>query len=158
MRLLILIQEILEIVVVPAALASLHRDLLRLVLLLAHGLEDLLELLLVDLLPQLAGAGQLDEPALDIVGARGFYEANPPQPIGGIGLEDLGEDRLPNLCVALPAKDRQSVLGIDLGGTWTRFCSSSCCPPWPSPCCDWSCCNRARRMASKSSSAIAQSC
>ena len=69
-----------------------HSDLLRLLLLLAHSLQDRLELLLVDLLAQLAAARQHNQSTLDVFCARGFDEADAADAVGGFGLEDLRED------------------------------------------------------------------
>ena len=89
----ILVQQVIQIIIVPAALPPVHSDLLRLLLLLAHSFQNGLELSFVDLLAQLAAASKHDQAALDIFCARGLDEANTANAVGGFRLEDLGEDR-----------------------------------------------------------------
>ena len=46
----VLIKQVVQIIIVPTALASVHSDLLRLLLLLAHSFQDAFQLLFVDFL------------------------------------------------------------------------------------------------------------
>lgn len=69
----ILIQQVVQVIIIPAALSPVHSDLLRLLLLLAHSLQDRLELSFVDFLAQLAAASQHDQAAFDILCARGLH-------------------------------------------------------------------------------------
>ena len=89
----ILIQQVIQVIIVPAALPPVHSDLLRLLLLFAHSLQNRLELRLVDFLAQLATTSKHDQAALDILCARGLHKADSANAVGGFGLEDLGEDR-----------------------------------------------------------------
>lgn len=74
----VLVQEIVQIVVVPAALPPLHRDFLRLLLLLTDRIQDVLELRFRDSCSQLSAPRQHDEPVLDIFRARGLDQSDPP--------------------------------------------------------------------------------
>lgn len=64
-----LIQQITQIIIVPPALTPRHSDLLSLLLLLADSFQDLLQLLLIHLLPQLSASRKHNQSILDIVGA-----------------------------------------------------------------------------------------
>jgi hypothetical protein len=88
----ILVKQVIQVIIIPTTFPSVHSDLLCLLLLLAHSFQDRLELLLVDLLPQLSTARQHDQTALDVFGAGGFDETNATDAVGGFGLEDLRED------------------------------------------------------------------
>jgi hypothetical protein len=46
----ILVQQVVQVIIVPTTLAAVHRDLLSLLLLLAHSFQNGLELCLVDFL------------------------------------------------------------------------------------------------------------
>lgn len=87
-----IIQQIVQIIIIPPALAPINSDLLSLLLLLANRLEDGLELLLVDFLAQLAAAGEHDQAVFDVLRPRGFHQANAADAVGGRGLEDLLQD------------------------------------------------------------------
>ena len=90
-----ILQQIIQIVIVPAAAAAAidHNLTLLLLLLLGDGAQQLLELVLGDLLAQLARAGEHDEAVLNVCGARLLDEADAAEAVGGFGGEDLGEDR-----------------------------------------------------------------
>jgi len=83
------------IVIIPTASPPIHNNLLLLLLiLLCDRAQNPLELLLADLLPDLAGAREHNEPVFYIGGARLFYETYAAEAIGCIGCEDLGKDRI----------------------------------------------------------------
>jgi len=88
----ILIEQVIQVIVIPTTFPPVHSDLLCLLLLLAHSFQDRLELLLVDLLAQLSTASQHDQTTLNIFGAGGFDKTNATDAVGGLGLEDLRED------------------------------------------------------------------
>lgn len=90
------IKQVVVVVIPPTA--SLHDDfLLLLFLLLGYGAQDVLQLVLGDLLAQLARPGQHDEAVLDVGGARFLDHADTAQTVGGLGEEDLGENGLAGL-------------------------------------------------------------
>lgn len=66
--------------------------LLILALVLGHGVQQLLELVLGDLLAQLTGLGEHDETGFDVSSAGFLNKADATQTIGGFGLEDLVQD------------------------------------------------------------------
>ncbi len=85
------VQQVIIIIIPP--LPPRHDNLL-LLLIVRHGVEQLLELVLGHLLAQLARLRQHDEPVLDVGRALLLDQADAPQPVGRLGLEDLVEDRL----------------------------------------------------------------
>lgn len=99
-----IIKQIVQIVIIPAALAPIHRDLLRLLLLLADGFQDALQLLLVDFLAQLAAARQHDQAVLDVLRAGSFHQPDAADAVGGGGLEDLLQDGGADFGFAFPMK------------------------------------------------------
>lgn len=77
------------VVIVVPSLATINDDLLLLVL--RHGVEEILELGLGDLLAQLARLREHDEAVLDVVGALLLDEADAAQAVGRFGVQDLVE-------------------------------------------------------------------
>lgn len=90
--------QIQVIIVVVPSLAPAHDNLL-LLLLVGHGVQQLLELCLCDLLPQLTRLREHDESVLDVGGSLLFDEADAAQSVGRFGVEDLVEDALARVVV-----------------------------------------------------------
>ena len=78
-----LIKQIVQIIIIPSTLSSLHRKLLLLLLLLRQLRQDVLQLLLRDFLPQLTRPRQHDESILDIFSPRCLDQTYPAQSIRG---------------------------------------------------------------------------
>lgn len=72
----IIVQQVLQVVIIPTSLSSGHLDSLFLFLLLGHGAEDVLELSLGDLLSELTTACQHDQSVLDVFGTRCLDKAD----------------------------------------------------------------------------------
>lgn len=85
------IQQVI-IVVVPA-LSPAHHNLL-LLLVVRHGRQQVLELRLRHLLPQLARLRQREEPVLDVDCALLLDESDAAETVSGLGVEDLVEHLL----------------------------------------------------------------
>ena len=96
----ILIQQIIQIIVIPA-LPPGDRNPLLLLLVLGNGTKQLLEALLGHLVLQLAGAGERDQPVLDAGGALLLHQLDAAQPLGRLRRQDLRQQRLPQLRVAV---------------------------------------------------------
>lgn len=87
------IQQI--IIIIPTTFPPADNNLallLSLALVLRNCIQQVLELLLSDLLAELACLCEHDEPALDIGGARFLDEADAVETVDGFGFEDLVED------------------------------------------------------------------
>lgn len=79
------------IVIVSPTLSPAHDNLL-LLLLVGHGVEELLELLLGHLLPQLARLRQHDQPVFHLDRARLLDHPDAAQSVHGLGVQDLVQD------------------------------------------------------------------
>lgn len=86
-----LVEKVIVVLVGPS-LAPVDDDLLLLAGALGDGLEQLLELVLGDLGPQLAAARQHDEAVLDVGRAVLPHEPDAAQPVGRLGVQDLVQD------------------------------------------------------------------
>lgn len=95
--------------------------LLILALVLGHGVQQLLELLLGNLLAQLAGLGEHDETGLDVSSAGFLDKADATQTIGGFGLEDLVQNS--GAAVGYSYKNKQFVRECDVGREIPPACS-----------------------------------
>lgn len=88
----ILIQQIIQIIIVPSTFPPLHRNLFHLLLLLAQCIQNILQLRLGHAISKLAGAGHHDKSVLHIFRARGFDESDAAESVCSVGFEDLRED------------------------------------------------------------------
>lgn len=83
------------IAIPPTPSPAIHNNpLLLLLVLLRDRAEDILELVLRDLLADLACSREHNEPVLDVCCAALFDEADTAEPVGGVGRQDLREDVL----------------------------------------------------------------
>lgn len=89
----ILVEQVVQVIVIPAAFPPLDFDRLLLLLLFGHGSENVLELLLGNLLSQLATSCQHDQSVLDIVSAFSFDNSDSAKTICGGGFENLRKNR-----------------------------------------------------------------
>lgn len=96
-------QQVIQIVIIPATrFPSIDDNLLLLLLLLfRHRAQQLLQLLLCDLGPQLARLGEHDESVFDIGRARFFDEPDAAEAVSSFGSEDLSEDGVASIGFAL---------------------------------------------------------
>lgn len=87
------IQQI--ILILPTALSPINHKLMLLLILaliLRNRIKQILQLVLRDLLAQLARLRKHDEPVFNIKGARFLDEADAVETVDGFGFEDLAND------------------------------------------------------------------
>ena len=101
---------------------------LLLLLLIGHGVQQLLELRLCDLLPQLARLREHDESVLDVGGSLLLDEADAAQSVGRFGVEDLVEDALARVVVLSVSEERHVSMGRWCSENITVCRCCSCCP------------------------------
>ena len=105
------------IVVVPPAFPPTKNNLLFLLLALRHRTQQLLQLILRDLSPQLSRPGQHDEPVLDIRSPRLLDQPYAAQTIGSFRHEDLGEDGFAGFFFG----DLSMMYCLELGGSSVMY-------------------------------------
>jgi hypothetical protein len=91
-----ILQQIIQIIVIPAPTSPpiYHNLTLLLLLLFGHCTQQLFQLLLGDLGAQLVGSREHYQPILYVGGARFFYQADAAEAVGGVRREDLRENAL----------------------------------------------------------------
>jgi hypothetical protein len=108
-----IIQQVLQIIIIPS-LPPRHGNLLLRILVLGHSTQQLLQLFFGHLVGQLSGPCQSDQAILDARGTRLFHESYTTQAVGGLGGQDLREQRGAHFGFAIAL----FLSFVVLGGAW----------------------------------------